>query len=90
MKIKNILFLLLVIFSLLIFNKSFALEIVSINNFADNNKDRWIEVFNNGDDIADFTAGSYKIVDSRDITKHGINTLLGDKFFSSNTLGLII
>lgn len=85
MKIKNILFLLLVIFSLLIFNKSFALEIVSVNNFADNNKDRWIEVFNNGDDIADFTAGSYKIVDSKDITKHGINTLLGDKFFSSNT-----
>ncbi|MDD3940043.1 MAG: PKD domain-containing protein [Candidatus Pacebacteria bacterium] len=58
---------------------------MSINNIANNNKDRWIEVFNNGDDIADFTASSYKIVDSKDTTKHGINTLLGDKLFLSNT-----
>ena len=85
MKIKNILFFILLIFSLLIFNKSFALQIKNVNYSASNNNDRWIEIFNDGEDILDFTANIFKVIDSTDETNHRINLLLGDATFPAGS-----
>lgn len=63
MKIKNILFLSLLVFSFLIFNKSFALEIKEIiynPEGADGGKE-WFEICNTGESIIGFT-DNYKII----------------------------
>lgn len=87
MKIKNILSFSfsLVIFSIFIFNRSLALQIKNVNYSANNNNDRWIEIFNDGSDIPDFTSNIYKIVDSEDERSHGINELLGGVSFLAST-----
>lgn len=63
----------------------FAIQIRNVNYSASNNNDRWIEVFNDGGDIQDFTFSDYKVLDSKDITKHGILNLQGDNTFPANT-----
>ena len=78
MKIKIYLILFIFIFNI---NYVFALEIRNVNFSASNNNERWIEVYNNGEDINDFTSSFYKIIDSEDTTKHSINQLLGDISF---------
>lgn len=82
MKIKIYLILFIFIFNI---NYVFALEIRNVNFSASNNNERWIEVYNNGEDINDFTSSFYKIIDSEDTTKHSINQLLGDISFLKNT-----
>ena len=63
----------------------FAIQIRNVNYSASNNNARWIEVFNDGGDIQDFTFSDYKVLDSKDITKHGILNLQGDNTFPANT-----
>ncbi|MEN9338506.1 MAG: hypothetical protein RI945_231 [Candidatus Parcubacteria bacterium] len=63
----------------------FALQIKNVNYGASNNNDRWIEVFNDGADISDFTSNDYKVLDSKDTTKHSINILQGDTLFRSSS-----
>ncbi len=63
----------------------FALQIKNVNFNASNNNDRWIEVFNDGANISDFTISDYKVLDSKDATKHSIVTLQGDTTFPANT-----
>ncbi len=75
----------LFLFCFLISQKVLALQIKNINYSASNNNDRWVEIYNDGDDISDFTINSYKIIDSEDITNHSINQLLGDVTFPKNT-----
>ncbi len=76
-----------ILFSFLYLNieNVFALQIKNVNFGASNNNDRWVEVFNDGADILDFTISDYKILDSKDTTKHSIMTLHGDVTFPSNT-----
>ncbi|MDQ1282015.1 MAG: hypothetical protein QG630_366 [Patescibacteria group bacterium] len=76
-----------ILFSFLYLNieNVFALQIKNVNFGASNNNDRWVEVFNDGADILDFTISDYKILDSKDTTKHSIMTLQGDATFPSNT-----
>jgi len=63
----------------------FALQIKNVNFGASNNNDRWIEVLNDGADISDFTISDYKVLDSKDTTKHGVIILQGDATFPANT-----
>ena len=63
----------------------FALQIRNVNYGASNNNDRWIEVFNDGADISDFTIPDYKVLDSKDATKHSVLILQGDNTFPANT-----
>jgi hypothetical protein len=76
-----------ILFSFLYINieNVFALQIKNVNFGASNNNDRWIEVFNNGADILDFTISDYKILDSKDTTKHSIMILQGDSAFAAST-----
>ncbi|MBP9766124.1 MAG: hypothetical protein KBD12_02795 [Candidatus Pacebacteria bacterium] len=85
---RNRFLIFLIVFSFLQYknvNVIFALQIKNVNYSASNNNDRWIEVFNDGSDILDFTISDYKILDSKDTTKHGISILQGDATFPANT-----
>lgn len=85
MKRKFLLYLTLLSFLYLNIENVFALQIKNVNYGASNNNDRWIEVFNDGADIYDFTITDYKVLDSKDTTKHGILILQGDATFPANT-----
>lgn len=85
MKIKNILLFFILFFSFSLFNKTFGLQIKNVNYSANNNNDRWIEIFNDGSDILDFTSSVYKIIDSEDETNHRINELSGGISFLAST-----
>ena len=76
MKNKYILtFFILISFSL---QSSFAIQIKNIH-IGNTASDRWIEVYNDSDDISDFT--SYKIIDSGGDSKHSIIDMSGIKSF---------
>ncbi|MEI6352882.1 MAG: hypothetical protein WCO35_03030 [Candidatus Nomurabacteria bacterium] len=82
--LRVLLFLSIILYSCFI---SFALQIKNVNYSASNNNDRWIEIYNDGPNISDFTISDYKILDSKDTIKHGINTMQGDiSFLSGSTI----
>lgn len=80
-----------IIFSILFLSffhtlQTLALEITKINYTASNNDNRWVEIFNNGTDILDFTSNDYKLLDSKKPdTKHSILELLGGVAFPASS-----
>ena len=78
-------FLLVIFINIFTINYTFAIKIKNINYGASNNNDRWVEIYNDGLDISDFTSSDFKLLDSKDVTKHGINILQGDATFPAGS-----
>ena len=75
-------------FLFLNFKNIYALQIKNINYSANNNNDRWVELYNDGEDILDFTDSSFfKIYTSKSTvqTGHSINELIGGKNIPANS-----
>jgi hypothetical protein len=85
MKSRFLLYIILSFFLYFNIENIFALQIKNLNFGASNNNDRWVEIFNDGADISDFTISDYKILDSKDTTKHSIMALQGDTTFLAST-----
>lgn len=90
MKIKRYWFFcfLFLIINLSILDKSFALRIKNIH-IGNTSSDRWIEVFNDGNDIADFTSTDYKILDNTSDSKRSIFEISGGNSFPKDATAYI-
>lgn len=85
MKIKIYLILFIFIFNI---NYVFALEIKNIH-IGESPNDRWIEVFNDGNDIGDFTTKDYRLLDDTSDSKRSIIEMIGGKSFAGNSTAFI-
>lgn len=87
---KKIILLYFVLLSFLYLNieNIFALQIKNLH-IGNSSSDRWIEVYNDGDDIMDFTTTNYKIIDNNSDTKRSIIEMSNTKSFLKNSTAFI-
>lgn len=66
----------------------FALQIKNLH-IGNSASDRWIEIFNDGDDITDFTSSNYKIIDNTSDSKRSIIEMSTNKTLLKNSTAFI-